>query len=272
MDEKTFMELLNYIDSNYTNHVALHARSEQYAQAVEWARQSQRWDLILSLGHDLYSHYVHSKHEFLNIGESEPPSENARDFWEQGRWLAMQGVLAAREVNNPMEELWFLGMLSRLSMYLGDFQVALGDARQQLRLAEDMEMSREERVTMKADIVHRIHVLGNEANRNKDFLAARACYQTVLDAYQEHNDKYLMAEELLWIMANEQDRIERDTESGKHISDDLVAIIESLRELTSELRHGARLEAARSKENAEPLGDPIYTRLQDTLTRLNSLT
>ncbi len=242
------LELLNYIRSQ-RNDYAVQAKLQECTRAIEWAKQAQRWDLVVEFADALAAQF----------GEGPELESGLKSFWPQVRSFVVDGLLAAELRENQDEIIGFLGDLARLSGYLGDFETAIDSLKRQASLVQP---------DSKWHVARELHMLANRANKLGNFAAARVCYQADLGILQEVDSKHAMAEELQFMAANETMRIERGTEAGEQFSDELRSAIERLWELSGALRQEAQSTA--DEPASLNISDSTYKRLQDTLTRLNS--
>ncbi len=258
MDEETVMGLLGYIESHYADAEAIQSKWGQYARAVEWAKLLKRWDLIIKLLDTLSYHLTHSHIPDQGVETSLSRSETMKSFWQQGRALVMEGLLAARQAGDQVSEAKFLGELARLESYLGGFETAVDCLkRKELLVKSALE---------KWNVSRELLLLGNRANARENFLAARMCYQASLCMLQARNNKRGMADVLDFLAANETARLEKGTETEEQFSDDLPTVVNSLWKLGDTLRRAADPNQAEEVEEVSS----IYELLQQTLEKLNS--
>jgi tetratricopeptide (TPR) repeat protein len=188
MNEKMILELLAYIQSHKVEFSVIQTKLELCRQAIEWAKQVQRWDLVIEFTEILTYHFIYS------IDEDSPEIDNS--FWEQGRSFAKEGLLATQQVKNQDKELGFLMDLAQLSGYLQDFKMAINYLEQASNLVTP---------NRKGYIAREFYLLGNRAgNLAKDFLTARICYQASLDIFQELDNNPAMADVLAFMGVNEE--------------------------------------------------------------------
>jgi tetratricopeptide (TPR) repeat protein len=193
MDEKTFLKLIDFVEQT-TDAAVVQTSMDECFDALRWAEQKQRWDLIIELTYTLSSYFIHSRAVDLKIEKQGPEQIEAamRNFWEQGRECFRRGLMAAKQANQ--DEVPFLARLSRLSSYLGEFDVALDYLKHELKLIHP---------EMKWRTIREIKLLGTQAVGEGKFLIARECYQTSLNELEKMGNKYGMAETLDWMAANE---------------------------------------------------------------------
>jgi hypothetical protein len=265
MSEEKILKLLSYVRSHSSDYVAVQAKLQECARAIEWAKQAQRWDLVVEFTDALAAHFVDPSPVDANR-RGDPESElEMKRFWSQGKSFVAEGLQAAELKGSQDKVIVFLRDLARLSGYLSDFGTAIDFLKRQASLVQP---------DSKWHVARELHMLGNLANKSGNFSAARTCYQASLSILQEIDSKLAMAEELQFMAANETMRIERDAEAVGQFSDGLRSAIEALWELSGALRQEAQSMPAEPPNESASLtaGDSTYRRLQNTLAQLNSFT
>lgn len=266
MDEKRVLELLDCVQAHGREPGIIQTKIDQCSQAIEWAKRAQRWDWIIEFASVLLKQFTYSRAPVHSMQEQEAQhvSEHAKSFWEQTRFFAAQGLLAARQAADQMAESGFLGELARIAGYLNDYEVAVDCLRQKAYLVEsDIE---------KLGVARNLGLLGNQANGQKNFLAARACYQASLEIQQVVGNKAAMADALDLMAVNETERFESGAMVGEQFDENFPSIIGSLWELSNALRQESRSVQVEGEEATSDADSLTCSRLRDILAKLNSLT
>lgn len=264
MDDKRVLKLLDYVRAHGREPAIIQTKIDQCVQAIEWAKQAHRWDWIIEFANVLLNQFIFTYSRSPVHGMQEQDVEHAKSFWEQVRFFATQGLLAARQAGDQKAESGFVGELARVAGYLNDYEMAVDCLRQKASLVESY--------IEKLGVARNLALLGNRANGQKNFLAARACYQASLEIQQMVGNKAAMANTLDLMAVNETERFESGATGGEQFDEHLPFIIKSLWELSDALRQESKLVQAEGEEATSDADTLTYNRLQDTLTKLNSLT
>jgi hypothetical protein len=198
MDEKTVSELISELQTVPLEFEFVYAKLLQCRQAIEWAKQLQRWDLVIEIA-SVCSYNTKDLNSFS--GRNEPQGkilteEEKRNFCQQLRVLAVEGLTAARQKGNQNREYGFLIALVRLSDYLDDFDRSLNYLRELRSIPGKSNLVVGEKALQ----------IGHKANSVRDYVAARNLYQFCLDiVVNEVGNKGGEANILDFMAANEFD-------------------------------------------------------------------
>lgn len=194
MNEEELSELIEKIEQSSENFWLVQSKLPQCHQAVEWAKQTERWDLVIKAAQACkYEHLTRSIWA-AKLQNKKISDEEKLNFCRQMQNLALVGLMAARHIKDKQAEQVFLSTLSQLSVELGNFDKTLDYLKQRLSFVP---------IERRWDIIGReaFH-FGNAASKKGDYSTARALFQLSLDLMESSN-KYGTANILDFMAANE---------------------------------------------------------------------
>lgn len=178
MNEDEISELIRELQPGSEDFWFIQAKLPEGWQAIEWAKKLQRWDLVIEIAkacnyNELLVLAWHAERQGKKLSK-----EESLNFCQQVRDCTLEGLIAARQIQNQQVEPGFLDSLAQHSSDLGEFDKTLNYLKQRLPF-----IPQDGKVHIGREALH----FGHKANDAKDYLAARALYQFCLDIIIEEN-------------------------------------------------------------------------------------
>ncbi len=278
MNEEMALEMLAHIRSHAIEIVTLDSKLEQYKQVIEWAEQSERWDLVIDLVDALCYFFAFSRSALNAEQDKEQLLETVRSFWQNGKEFSIQGLVAAQQIESQDAKIQFLEYLAQFAARLGDFDTALDCMQQQIHWVTP---------DIKWGVAYRLFRLGQQASYPEQRATSNALFRSSLEIFQELNDRSAMADALFCFGRNELEQgnlsiakqyFERSINAGNH-SGHLLPVIHSLQWLGKAYLIDGDIEQARSAFKrglsmvdglANPSADILRRNLSEALASLDS--